>query len=431
MTVNGVSPLRAALDAAIAEAGYTLNRLTVLARENDPFRVDTPARHRDGQWLATLIEDLGLGGRDIYPRGLHYAIVMAGGRLKPDGTLYANTDKDWQWLQGDAIKAARWLNYIPFGQITDHRNDPPVIREFTPPKPGAYLSTDIEVDIPGDITPELYPLGFRGTQPYKLVIYGEKSSLEPVLGDLAAEYEADLYLPTGEISDTLLHRMAETGNRDGRPMVVFCFSDCDPAGWQMPISIARKLQAFKVALFPGLEFQVRRAALTPHQAVELGLPSTPLKPVEKEKRADRWRAAMGIEQTEIDALVMRPDLLQQIARDALGAFFDATLSSRVASYRREWEATARDTIGGYITDRHDQILREAERQLESMREQIDALNDQLRIDVDEDDLPPIDLPQADVPDVGGVPPLIDSGWDFADQCEALIGAKAYLNGNGS
>ena len=33
--------------------------------------------------------------------------------------------------------------------------------------------------------------------------------------------------------------------RDGRPMVVFYFSDCDPSGWQMPVSLYRKLQALK------------------------------------------------------------------------------------------------------------------------------------------------------------------------------------------
>ena len=42
------SPLRAALDAVIAEQGCSLADLTVLAPKNDPFRLDTPARHRDG-----------------------------------------------------------------------------------------------------------------------------------------------------------------------------------------------------------------------------------------------------------------------------------------------------------------------------------------------------------------------------------------------
>ena len=36
------SPLRAALDSIIAEEGCSLQDLTVLAAQNDPFRVDTP-----------------------------------------------------------------------------------------------------------------------------------------------------------------------------------------------------------------------------------------------------------------------------------------------------------------------------------------------------------------------------------------------------
>ena len=117
---------------------------------------------------------------------------------------------------------------------------------------------------------------------------------------MAEKYEADLYLPTGEISDTLLYRIAKDAAEDGRPLVVFTVSDCDPAGHQMPVTIARKLQALRDLLFPTLRFEVVPAALTVEQVRDLDLPSTPLK--ETEKRADRWRAAFGVEQTEIDAL---------------------------------------------------------------------------------------------------------------------------------
>lgn len=105
--------------------------------------------------------------------------------------------------------------------------------------------------------------GFRAEQPYRLVFFGEKSSLEPVLGPQSNRFNTGLFLPTGEISDTQIYLMARAGAEDGRPMIVFTSSDCDPAGWQMPISIARKLQAFKVLLFPDFEFRVFRVALTP------------------------------------------------------------------------------------------------------------------------------------------------------------------------
>ena len=46
---NGSGALRAVLDTY----GGSLKDLTVLATANDPYRVDTDAGHRDGEWLAT------------------------------------------------------------------------------------------------------------------------------------------------------------------------------------------------------------------------------------------------------------------------------------------------------------------------------------------------------------------------------------------
>jgi hypothetical protein len=190
-------------------------------------------------------------------RGLHYAILSLEAR-KPNGFAYTNTDADWRWLQEKAADAARWLGYLPFEAIHDQRNPNWTVRRFKEPTPRATLSVGIEVTIPDadDMIPEIQVDGFVGVQPYKLVLWGEKSSLDPALRPVAEQRKADLYLPTGEISDTLLHQMASIGAEDGRPMVVFCFSDCDPAGWQMPISIGRKLQAFRDLEFPELEFDV-------------------------------------------------------------------------------------------------------------------------------------------------------------------------------
>jgi hypothetical protein len=415
------SPLRQALEAAATETGCSLKDLTVLAVQCDPFRLDTAANHALGEWLASTASRLGLGNRQIHPRGLHYMFL---GQPKLDGTPYENTDPDWVWLSEKAVKAARWLGYIPFTQITDQRNAEPVIREFSRPEPGAYLSTELNIEIPYDIEPELYTLDFRGIQPYRLVLIGEKSSLEPVLSPVAEAYDADLYLPTGEMSDTLIYRIAATAAADGRPMVVAYFADCDPAGHQMILSVGRKLQALK-ELLPGMpDFAAYRAALTPAQVGEYGLPSTPLK--DTEKRADKWRQAMGVEQTEIDALAaLRPDLLRQIARRFLDGFYDRTLSRRVASYRSEWLSQARQLIAAtFDTDRLAEIRRDAEEQLDGMRSQIRELNDSLRIDVDEDDLPQIELPEAIDPGGNGLP-LLDSRWDFAEQCRKLIDSKAY------
>ncbi len=407
----------------IAEQGCSLKDLTVLATQNDPFRVDTPARHRDGEWLAITARDLGLGDRKIHLRGLHYMVL---GRPKPDGTNYRNTDADWLWLQGDAAKAARWLGYIPFDQIVDQRNAEPEVREFSQPEPWAYLTVGIDVELPDadDIMPGLSVEDFRGVQTHRVVMVGEKSSLADVLVPIARAHDADLYLPTGEMSDTLVYRIARTAAGDGRPLVVLYFADCDPAGWQMPLSVGRKLQAFR-ELLGGFEFELHRVALTPGQVREYGLPSTPLK--DTEKRGDRWQSAMGVQQTEIDALAsLRPDLLRQIARHAIALFYDYELGRRVARARSEWLGEAMEIINRDIDgDQLARIRAEAEQKLSEMRAQIAELNDQLRIDASDFDLPPIVIPGADLNGREPPGPLLASWWPFADQCRALIDSKAY------
>lgn len=417
------SPLRRLLRATASESGCGMKDLTVLAPQNDPFRLDTPARHRDGEWLAMTARELGLGSRPIHLRGLHYMVI---GQPKPDRTPYTNTDADWTWLSQDAGKAARWLGYLPFDQIVDQRNTAPEIQLFNRPEPLPYVSVGVDVDIPDpdDITPQVGIVGFEGVQPFKLVLIGEKSSLNEVLAPAAASYKADLYLPTGEPSDTMLHQMARVGADDGRPMRVLYFSDADPSGWQMPISVARKLQAFKVLLFPDLEFAVYRVALTPDQVREYGLPSTPLK--DTEKRADSWRTATGVDQTEIDALAaLRPELLRQIARDALDAFFDRTLDGRVFTAQSQWLDAAQVVLDEQLDgQRIDALRREAEAKLATLQREIDALNAALRVDVDDFELPAPVVPEAQLDEVYRLP-LLDSRWSFEEQCRRLIDSKAY------
>src|SRR5262249_35143749 len=150
----------------------------------------------------------------------------------------------------------------------------------------------VEIPSVDDLEPLPCAEGFEPRQAFHFVIFGEKASLEDVLLPIAEAKQADLYLPTGEISDTLVYQIAKEANDDGRPLVLFTLSACDPAGRQMAVSIARKLQAFHDLFFPKLPFEVVPVALNVEQVRELGLPSTPLK--ETEKRAGRWREAFGV-----------------------------------------------------------------------------------------------------------------------------------------
>ncbi len=357
---------------------------------------------------------------------MHYMVL---GRTMPDGSQYVNDNDHWEWLQADAAKAARFLGYIPFDQINDQRNAEPVIRIREHDEVHAYLTTELDISIPdaSELRPQLDVEGFEGTQPYRLALVGEKSRLADILGPLAERYDADLFLPTGEISDTQIYLMARAAEEDGRPLAVFYFADCDPAGWQMGISVSRKLQALKVMLPEMPDFEIHRVALLPAQVREYGLPSTPLKA--SEKRADPWRAATGIEQTEIDALAsLRPELLRQVAEDAVAPFYDRSLDRRVFEARGRWLDLAQEAVEAATdAEQLEAIRQQAAIQLAEMRRQIRELNAALRIDPGDIEFPAYEIPRAVLT---GEPPerLIDSRLPFAQQNERLIASKAYDRG---
>ena len=156
-----------------------------------------------------------------------------------------------------------------------------------------YGGRSVEVPTLEQAMPEFCCSGVS-RQPYRIVLVGEKSSLSAVLLPIARRIGGELLLPTGEASDTMIAELAARAVDDGRPAVVLYFADFDPAGHQMPISFARKLQALRDLEHHELDIQVHAVALTLAQVRDLGLPSTPLK--DTERRADRWRTVQGHEQ---------------------------------------------------------------------------------------------------------------------------------------
>jgi hypothetical protein len=425
--------LRAVLEESRLESGLSRADLTVLATQVDPYRLDTPSGHRDGAWLADQMKRLLGPDRKIHWRGLHYAIVACGDVVKPNGETYRNTDEDWNWLSTVAGKAARWLGYLDFGRIVDNRNDEPIINRKACLEAHGFMHAGARIRLPhpSEFVPRPEVIGFDGRQPYALAIFGEKGSLAEVLAPIAETFDADLYLPAGEISDSLLYRMARDADEDGRPLVLFVLADFDPAGHQMSVSMGRKLQALRDLRFPDLEFEVVRIGLTAEQVRELNLPSTPLK--ETEKRADRWREAFGTDQTEIDALAtLRPDELRRIVIEAMSPFYDFTLDERVEQAKDAWRRDARQSLEEQVGAEKLAALEEKGRAtLTFFAEEIDQLNAEARKLVEGDiRIPSTTIPGPDLDDRPSTLALIiSSAWSWVRGTRALIAYKAYERGD--
>ncbi|MGA9676018.1 MAG: hypothetical protein WBR28_12480, partial [Mycobacterium sp.] len=338
-------PLAFQVEKAIAKYSGKKSEWSVL--ENDPFMMDTPGNHKNAQWLVDALATCGID-YEIHSRGIHYAVLME--RLtKPNGELYKNTDADSDWIEG-VCSAARWLGYIDFDMIEDHKHPEPYLVVREPVSPDGLLEEEPEIPDANELRPVARLDGFEGTQPYRMALIGEKTSLRRVLGQISEQYGTDLCLLTGCISDTRIYQIAKAAQDDGRPLVVGYFSDCDPWGWNMGVEASRKLQALATHQLPGLEFRLYRVALTPdrvHQlrADGLELPESPIeiaglspqKQREKAAKRGRWVAAMGVEQVEIDALAtLNPELLEQIAVEFVEQFYDTGLDQRVRDARAEW-----------------------------------------------------------------------------------------------
>jgi hypothetical protein len=418
-------PKGTALGRAIAEPELPLGQLTVLKPNLDPFRLDTPANHRNGQWFAEQIKRLVPHG-SVHLRGLHYRIVAAGDVCKPSGGTYTNTDEDWNWLIEFAAKPARWLGYVPFDRIVDERNDEPEVWEpeedvSTTALTWLHVGHGIVLPDAEFVLPRAGCSRLAGEQPYRIIFVGEKSSLGPVLRPIAGRVRGELILPTGEMTDTLIYWLAQRAHQDTRPAVVLYFSDFDPAGWAMPANVSRKLQALAVEQFPDLKIEVHAVALTLDQVREYDLPSTPLK--ETERRGDRWREVMGREQTEIDALAaLRPGVLRDIAEAAVEPFFDYSLGDRAGEAHYQWHTEAIARLEGHPD--YQAVCAEIEEALEAVDAAVKHLGEvqqqgvaRLRV--------VLPKPEIIEPEIDAVapPPLFTTDDDFVTATTRLVNHK--------
>ena len=258
-----------------------------------------------------------------------------------------------------------------------------------PPQPWISVGLDVEVPDAVDLEPCVYVDRFRVDQPYRLVFFGEKTSLEEILTPIARECSADLYLPAGEISDTMLHQMAAGRRRRWPPDGGACASrDCDPSGWQMPISIGRKLQAFKALLFPDLA--VPGAPGRAHSRAGPGAwlainaaegDRAPGRPVAERRWASRRPRSTR-------SPPCNPPCCAGWPAQAIAPFFDPTLTSRCNAAQSEWRDACQEAVDEQTDQEHlDAIAAQANEVLETVREQIKALEEQIRIDPRDYELP--------------------------------------------
>jgi hypothetical protein len=234
-------------------------------------------------------------GADKHLRGFFYLLVSSpDGITGAEGKPFVNDYKHWQALQS-AAKAARWLGLVPFERIIDERNAPPEIYVpgVTPITTSIYPGTGCDLPLTAEAAvPHLCLSGFHGRQSHRIIFYGEKSSLSVVLRPIAEQIGAEMILVTGESSDSHIAAMVRRASEDGRPAVVLYFSDFDPSGHQMPVSVARKLQALRDLYYPNLRISSILSRSPWSRSAHYGFPARRSKRLREGRAAGARRTGM-------------------------------------------------------------------------------------------------------------------------------------------
>lgn len=335
--------------------------LIALKDQNDPFYADVPGCKKKGEWFANLWHSAKFTNAE-HLRRFHYFLISQQTLPKlPDGGQYEHTDKCWaQLLQ--ASKSARWLGLVRFDAIKDQRNpDPHVFAKYN-------FNPDGYIDIPDFDDPYVNTDGFEipNFQPYHLEVWCEKSTMDDIVLPVCEKYYTDYVTFAGETSITgdcvSLFQRIEQSNR--KPVRIFYISDFDPAGNNIPLAAARKMEFMVRKYYPNIDIRLKQIALTKEQIQQYQLPSVPMKDT---RRAGKFSNAFGMLATELDALeALHPSELAKIVSSELDVYFDKQAAGEAVIAEGQAENRLRERMKK-VTDKYQPQIDAIKQMLEELK----------------------------------------------------------------
>jgi hypothetical protein len=271
----------------------------------------------------------------------------------------------------DAIRDARYLRLIPTELIIDRRNPAPIIHFDS--------DDDVRAEIKinrGWVAQRSFGLEYRAPsyylpratlvqepsfgRRYQIEIWIEKSTYNDVLRPLAEEYGINIKTFIGEATLTACKDLVDRAIESGRPVRILHVTDFDPAGLDMPISAAVKIDFMAKQSGVDLDIQLEHVALTPEQCIQYQLPRTPIK--KTEGRTAGFEARYGEGATELDAFeALRPGVLRQILVEHIERYRDDDLDDRIEDAVEQYRDDL-DHAAASVCTRHAEELAALDRQ---------------------------------------------------------------------
>jgi hypothetical protein len=351
-----------------ARLGRPASALVALSKTRDPFFV-SPARVRAAEWFADIFEAYAPVGR-VHLRRLHYWAVNLPAAQRPamlNGAPYENSHACWRALSGASVDA-RTLGLVDADAFDDRRNGAPPFLFEPDDEDEAAMVTTLGAEVPepsqegppfspytpsSDVFPDL-PEGYDVdapsiAEPYAIEIWVEKSTVNDILLPIARRHGVTVVSGLGELSLTLVDRLIERVGEHGRKTRIFYISDYDPAGVNMPCSIARKIELYIRRDDLDLDIRLHPLVMTSDQIERYDLPRIPIK--DTESRKGKFEERFGEGGVELDALeAIHPGELARIVSEAIAVYRQP--AERV---REEIESAAAD-FQADCAEVRDQVL---------------------------------------------------------------------------
>ena len=157
----------------------------------------------------------------------------------------------------------------------------------------------------------------------------EKSSILDEVLPLAKKYMVNVVTSLGEMSLTAVVGLVQRVVRSNKPTRILYISDFDPAGRNMPLSVARKLEyLFRRYRHSHPQVKLCTLMLTASQCARYDLPRMPIS--RTNRRKGRFEYYHGPGATELDALAsLHPGAIGSWLRQALDCYCSLQLAGQV------------------------------------------------------------------------------------------------------
>ena len=299
-----------------------------LDRRNDPFYIGSKTQYANAEWAKQLYSILD-PGRPIHTRRLHYFALTQPQHRKPKGGIYTNTNADWKFLCC-ACKFARYLDLLPYDGFVDRRNLFRPVQSYRYAKPDELGSWR---ELMKQTIEKMCHLHIRymlsKLLPVHIEVWCEKSTAVDLLEAIAEKYNINIIVSMGEISLTAVWQFVKRVSACNKPARLFYISDFDPAGENMPVSVARKIEFIlrQHKLKRKLDIKVKHLMLTPRQCRQFQLPGIPLS--EAISQNSSFTKYHGRTTTELHALeVARPGYICESVNNQLNRYLDLSRITR-------------------------------------------------------------------------------------------------------